>query len=252
MFPTVRNFLLSVTLLTSGALPVSADALEEANTQFAAGKYAEAASAYERLMETSGPTATRLFNLGNARFRLGENGPAILAYERAALLAPRDPDIRANLKLARQTSASYQDPDTHTWWDSVLQGCSLHEWSWITAAGAALLGIISLTWGIAGISRPWIKRAVIAGVVLGTAAASLGGVALWNRRGETARGIVTAANATLRLSPFAEAGSAGSPGTGRTVQLGERTNGWVYVTVHGANLNGWLPDKDVAPLIPGS
>ena len=45
-----------------------------------------------------------LFNLGNAHYRHGDLGPAILAYRRAQRLAPRDPDIRANLGFAAQSA----------------------------------------------------------------------------------------------------------------------------------------------------
>ena len=40
------------------------------------------------------------YNLGNAWFRLGELGPAILHYERARRSMPRDDDLAANLALA--------------------------------------------------------------------------------------------------------------------------------------------------------
>jgi tetratricopeptide (TPR) repeat protein len=42
-------------------------------------------------------SAPALFNRGNALVREGKLGPAILAYERAQQLAPRDPAIAANL-----------------------------------------------------------------------------------------------------------------------------------------------------------
>src|SRR5262249_48343930 len=41
------------------------------------------------------------YNLGNALFKGGKIGLAILNYRRAEFLAPRDPDIAANLAFAR-------------------------------------------------------------------------------------------------------------------------------------------------------
>jgi len=41
------------------------------------------------------------FNLGNAYFKAGERGKAILNYERARRLIPRDPDVQANLAYAQ-------------------------------------------------------------------------------------------------------------------------------------------------------
>ena len=246
MFRVLRHLLLL--LLLAGC--VRAATLEEANAHFAAGDYAKAAAAGDQIIATEGPSATVLYNLGNARFKLKEYGPAILAYERAALLSPRDPDIRSNLKLARSAAAAFADPAPDTWWAGAVQWFSLHEWSWITVTGAALPGAVALLWGIAGLSRPWLKRTALAGIVAGLLGCSLGGTALWLRRGEKNLGIITAATATLRLSPFVAANPAGTPGPGRTVQLGERTNGWVYVTIPGASQSGWLPENEVAAIIP--
>lgn len=54
-----------------------------------------------------GPAAPRysaaaLYNEGNAAARAGQPAQAVLSYERARLLAPRDADIRANLQTVRQ------------------------------------------------------------------------------------------------------------------------------------------------------
>ena len=246
---TALRHLLLLLLLTGGRLSRAAT-LEEANTHFAAGDFVKAATACEDIIAADGPNAARLYTLGNVRFRLGEYGPAILAYERAALLSPRDPDIRTNLKLARQKATAYDEAPSRAWWESVLHGCSLHEWSWLTTGAAILTALAIMAGGLLGFSRPGLKRSVIAGIVLGIVAGALGGTALWQRRGERDLGIITVKDAALRLSPFATAEPIGSPGPGRTVQLGEHTRGWFYVTIPGANLRGWLPDHDVAPIIP--
>jgi tetratricopeptide (TPR) repeat protein len=245
-----RKLLLCVFLLLAGGVFVRAAAMEDANASFNAGDFSKAAIAYESLIAKNGATASTLYNLGNSRFRLKEYGPAILAYERASLLSPRDPDVRANLKLARQAAASYDESETHPWWQSVLLALSLHEWSWVVIIGAMLPALATLAWGLAGFSRPWLKRSAIAALVVGILVGSLGSFALWHRRDERNLAIITAAEPTLRLSPFPEAASAGSPGTGRIVRLGDRSNGWVHVSVSGSTLSGWLPEKDAPPLMP--
>ena len=79
--------------------PVFADDFKAANALYDAGKFAEAAAAYEKIEPK---TAHVFYNLGNALFREDKLGSAILNYERARQLAPRDPDILANLKFAEQ------------------------------------------------------------------------------------------------------------------------------------------------------
>jgi tetratricopeptide (TPR) repeat protein len=72
---------------------------QAANQFYDAGKFAEAAAAYEKIEPK---TAHMYYNLGNALFRDGKLGPALLNYERARRLAPREPDILANLKFVQQ------------------------------------------------------------------------------------------------------------------------------------------------------
>src|SRR5258706_9448576 len=81
------------------AAPALADEFKAANALYDAGKFAEAAAAYEKI---ESKTANVYFNLGNAMFRQEKFGLAVLNYERARQLAPRDPDILANLQFAQQ------------------------------------------------------------------------------------------------------------------------------------------------------
>jgi tetratricopeptide (TPR) repeat protein len=81
------------------ALASPADDFQAANKLYDAGKSSDAIAAYERIQPK---TSAVYFNLGNAYFRAGETGRAVLNYERARRLSPRDPDILANLRFAQQ------------------------------------------------------------------------------------------------------------------------------------------------------
>jgi tetratricopeptide (TPR) repeat protein len=75
------------------------------NEHYAAGRYDEAAAQYRSLLEQGFRSEAVHYNLGNALFKMERLGPAILEYERAARLAPRDEDIQANLRYARSLTA---------------------------------------------------------------------------------------------------------------------------------------------------
>ena len=53
------------------------------------------------------------YNLGNSYFRMGDLGRAILFYERAKELAPRDASIAYNLNLARSRIVDKIEPSEH-------------------------------------------------------------------------------------------------------------------------------------------
>src|SRR4029453_14353324 len=106
-------------------LAVSARAAEETpqalffrgNALYADGRYADAAAAYEQILAKGVASTSTYFNLGNAYLKENQLGRAVLAYERAARLAPGDPDLRANLAFAREQAGA---PPSERWWRRIL------------------------------------------------------------------------------------------------------------------------------------
>lgn len=103
---------------TDSATESGAGDPEEAARRYDAGDYREAAEIWRALLgeaavrpggaagQGSAPgtgwdRAALHYNLGNAEFRDGRLGYAMLHWERALLLRPGDPEARANLALAR-------------------------------------------------------------------------------------------------------------------------------------------------------
>lgn len=225
----------SLLFLVSAAAPgVEEDAslLQQANAACLAKDYDKAASLYEKVRDTAGPGAGVLYNLGNARCRLGDYGPAILAYEQALALQPRAADIRKNLELAREAAAAFDDSARANRWMAPLRWLSLNEW---TTAGAVALGMIAAVSLVRGffpraIGRAWLRwlTAVAAFVFF----ASIAALAL--RHAEFRRAIVLTPEAKVRLSPFETADSVATLTAGRAVEVeGEHEefyriqNGWV-------------------------
>jgi len=75
-----------------------------ANTAYDSQDWSGATAAYSELVERGLATAAVHFNLGNAQLRNGQLGPAIASFRRARSLAPRDGDLEANLRYARQSA----------------------------------------------------------------------------------------------------------------------------------------------------
>ena len=114
MMPSVRAAVVLVALLFSGlmASPVLAQEGEESggswegliatgNARYQETDFSGALDAYETVLQAGFESADLHYNLGNAYFKTGSLGFSILSYERALKLDPGDPDIRANLDLAR-------------------------------------------------------------------------------------------------------------------------------------------------------
>jgi tetratricopeptide (TPR) repeat protein len=76
------------------------------NAEYAEGRYAEAVAAYDAVLAAGLESGPLYFNLGNAYFKIGDRGRAILQYERAQRLMPGDPDVLANLSYARSLTGA--------------------------------------------------------------------------------------------------------------------------------------------------
>jgi len=72
----------------------------EANQAYKTERYPEALAGYGKLLDAGYRSGHMYYNLGNAHLRQGELGRAILAYERARILMPRDADLLFNLRYA--------------------------------------------------------------------------------------------------------------------------------------------------------
>ena len=96
----------------------------KANQAQKEGHYEKAAEGYQNLIHSGYAGGHVLYNLGNVYIRLNRLGMAILEYERARLLIPRDADLQFNLAYARNLTSDALPASTgfmeHTlfWLDS--------------------------------------------------------------------------------------------------------------------------------------
>ncbi len=84
------------------------NAMRSATQFYESGQFAEAAQAYQQLVDQGIKNGALYYNLGNAYFKLGDVGQAILNYRRAARWIPRDADVQANLALALSQTKDQQ------------------------------------------------------------------------------------------------------------------------------------------------
>ena len=75
--------------------------LEEADSAYQAKNFRKALSLYENALDKKGASTELYYNIGNAHYRLGNVGKAILSYERALKVNPANKDARTNLEYVR-------------------------------------------------------------------------------------------------------------------------------------------------------
>lgn len=229
--------------LLAGAPGFAADAagdFDAANRLYEQGRFQEAAAAYTSLTATAG-TPALWFNLGNAQFKSGQVGEAIAAYRVAQSLAPRDPDIRANLQFARdQVTGPSLRPG---WLDRQLATLTLNEWT-LLAAGPAWLFLFALALRqLRPALAPRLRWATwLTGLGAALGASLLLTVAL-RAPGRDWR-VVSVREADVRHGPFEESQSAFTVHDGAELRELDRKDGWVRVT--DGQRSGWLRGEQLA------
>jgi len=108
----------------------------QAKDAYDQGNYSDAIQDYQQILRQGIESASLHFNLGNAYFKSGELGEAILHYEKASKLAPRDQDIKYNLQIARARIQDQINPPPMSFVMKVYNGVkywlSLNELAWTT------------------------------------------------------------------------------------------------------------------------
>jgi len=148
---------------------------EQAAEAYNAGEVEQAIALYRQLLERGYYSDALFFNLGNAYFKNGSPGRAILHYRRASYLSPRDPDIEANSQFALE-SAQAAAPSLPLV-EKTARSLGLPVWVALAVCGywgAALAMGIALHRTSA---RTWVKRVLI--VLAVVLACSITGIVQW-------------------------------------------------------------------------
>jgi tetratricopeptide (TPR) repeat protein len=233
-------------LLFCGTCPAHADdpsaAFEQANRLYEQGKFEEAAAAYEKMIGSRLVSPALYFNLGNALFKSGQLGRAILNYRLAEQLAPRDPDIRANLRFARNHVDGATAPPGGGWRHG-LERLTINEWTALMCLALWLwFGLLALAqW------RPELKKSLrgytaTAGAGAAVLAACLALVCY--DRWEIQSAIVSAREAVVRYGPLDESQSFYTVRDGAELTVLDSKGDWLQVTDR-AKRTGWLRREQV-------
>jgi len=226
---------IGVSLLFTTAV-LASDEFKSANVLYDAGKFADAAVAFERITPK---TAAVFFNLGNAHFRLEQLGRAVLDFERARQLAPTDPDILANLRFAEErlgvAEMNLPAKTLTRFWESVIDCRTIAEWARYELVGAWLTVML-----VAG--AIWWSRLRTGFLILTMIAGGwliLTATILVCRVTSSPEAIVLTGKAEARFAPLADATVHFQLGEGTKVWIREDRGQWWFVE-RADGQQGWV------------
>jgi tetratricopeptide (TPR) repeat protein len=187
-----------------------------------------------------------LFDLGNAAARSGNLPEAVGWYSAAQRLAPRDPEVLANLEFARREAGfePFDKGDLSATAGRIFDAWTVAEASWIALAAIALFFVVLLYEALRG-GVGWRRLAIVCG------AGALLSIVPWVRAVERSRAdaaiVIEKSGAALASEPRDGATTIETLPAGAVVRRLDALPGWVQVTGV-ENASGWVREPAVFAL----
>jgi hypothetical protein len=216
----------------------------QANQEFAAGKFEQARADYLQLVASGNVSPELFYNLGNTYLKLDDKGRAVLNFKRALALAPGFEPAKHNLNLVLQVAGvEPQEESLPSWLAQYPNIWTLGGsiFFWILAYGGYL-------WFIWPRFRP-ISKIVLA-IAIPCAAVCLA-IAFWVGDGVRSRefAVIINPSADLRYGPANGSRVTVTLGLGESVHLLSERGTWAFCRTD-SGLVGWLPSNAVERLVP--
>ena len=222
------------------------EAYKQGNAAYANGQFSQAAASYESARAQGLSNWVLYYNLGNAHYKAGETGRAIVNFLRAFRLQSNQTDVVDNLNLALTRIG---DPLVPTEALAALFWHLFYSLSLNTLTMLSSLLFVAVCLGAAlfflGKWRPTAEPAFIAVSVLVVLGIWLGGrIALAERKD----GVIVSGTAEVRAAPNMSSPANFTVPEGRRILIldeEEPIKGWLEIGVPQEGLKGWVPDASV-------
>ena len=226
--------------------PDGSGTMSIANDLYEQGKFVEAAQLYQQLADGGYGDIALFYNLGNAYYKSGDVGRAIVNYLRAGRLDPRDSDIQENLRIARDETVDLVGRDR----ESALAGSidlpelrlTLNELAlaalglWIVLA--LMLLVLLLARGFS--FRRWIGYASILVALLWLLGTASLGSRLYSEAADRSV-VVVVESVEVVGGPGERYEAQFTLHSGAEASLIETRGAWSRLRLAGGGLQGWVP-----------
>ncbi|MBU1864602.1 MAG: tetratricopeptide repeat protein [Candidatus Omnitrophica bacterium] len=218
----------------------------KANVLYEKRDYDGALLEYQELLDANLTSGNLYYNMGNCYFKKGEMGKAILFYERARRLLPRDGDISSNYDYARSLIKETVLPTQKMWFlrfiDSFFKHFTINELTLLLS----FLYLVFFCTLSAMIIFKMEKRFVIPVLCIILMMASTGLFSLIGKITYEGHGIVVINEKTIaRFEPFERGTTHFTLFEGMKATIIQSKGMWYKIQREDRRL-GWIEKKDVA------
>ena len=238
--------LLGVAALGPGHVLGQGEMFELGNRLYQEDDFAGATEAYEAVLASGWESTALYYNLGNSYFKSSDLGRSILFWERALAGSPGDPDVLANLELARSITADAVESlprfwlfSAVRWWvDLIPRGflIAIVGSLWLAAAAGGILRIFSRSVDVRRLGSWLALTGATVVLVLGTnlAVRELG-------IGRAERGVILVKVVSVQAAPSEEDDiTLFQIHEGTRVRIDQRAGDWAEIVLEDGKV-GWVP-----------
>lgn len=232
------------------AQTVDTDTLwERAGTLYTAGDYNGALMVYDSISSAGWASAKLFYNMGNAYFKSGKIGEAILYYNKAQKLAPADDDVAYNLAYANSFVKDKIEvvPEffLKEWLSKVSNLMSSDSWAIFSLVALAL----TLTFGLVyllGAKRRVRKVGFVVALVGAVVTIATGGFAAAERRDvlDCSEAVVVSSAAAVKSSPDRTSKDIFILHEGTKVKVLDTYGAWNEIRIADGN-EGWISSSAI-------
>ena len=226
------------------------DQFKRANEYYAAKRYDGAIDRYHDVLRKGVESSVVFYNLGNAYFKNGDLGHAVLYYMKARRLNPSDEDIQHNLEFARRFSPVQMEGVTlnpvNEFLESITGPYRLNILGWASSIAFFLfIAALAVRFGL-GVRGSIVKSSIVLTLLLTLVAA---GLTTFKYQNEflTQRAVILADDSPVRTGPSdqSEIELHGAPGL--VVEVIDQQDQFYNVLFENKR-RGWI-NKDLVALI---
>ncbi len=248
------NLLAAGLLLTPARAELLSDSevstlFESANRDFEANKFEDAALKYEQLARSGRISAELYFNLGTAKYRLGQSGEAILWMKRALVVDPAMPEARQSLTFLRTRIGFFEFAESRL--DRIIGSLPATFGIWATSLAVWIsLGLISIAVFPGRLKAR--RSTLITCAILAAMAAFVSSRVGHYRTAEVGletSSTITGSGVSALTAPAPDAKAVVELPSGSEVRIIRDTGGWQYAEIPG-NLRGWIRKEMLEPIWP--
>jgi tetratricopeptide (TPR) repeat protein len=223
---------------------------DSANYQYSKGNYDKAIQLYERIVNNNVEAPELYFNLGNAFYKTNRIGWAVLYYEKAKKLSPKDEDVENNLTLAALKTEDKINPLPQLfiaeWINGVTDLMSEKNWS-ITCISALCISLLFFALYFSSVvtifKKIFFYSAFITLIIAITTFFLAQHKCAEIKNNNYA--VVIAPTTTINSSPAEKSTKLFILHEGTKVKITDEDSGWIEIKLANGNV-GWVKKKDIA------